>query len=214
MRRTKEQAEQTRAAILDAAEHLFLERGVANTSLEQIAKAAGVTRGAVYWHFENKAHLFHALLDQVTLPVAQMAERLSGCDGSDPLMSLRALCIEAVENLARDEQRKRIFKIIVQRCEFAGELAVIEQQLNLIVSQFISLVEELFQRPECNARLRPGVTPRLAARGVHAVLVGLFTDYSRDPDLFDPLQDTAPLIDTQLRGLLRDWQPDQATPAS
>ena len=46
MRRTKEQAEQTRTAILAAAELLFLEKGVAHSTLEQIAKAAGVTRGA------------------------------------------------------------------------------------------------------------------------------------------------------------------------
>src|SRR5690606_12983243 len=59
MRRTKEQAEQTRASILAAAEQLFLEKGVAHSTLDQIARAAGVTRGAVYWHFENKAHLFH-----------------------------------------------------------------------------------------------------------------------------------------------------------
>ena len=53
MRRTKEQAEQTRVAILEAAERLFLEKGVAQCSLEQIARAAGVTRGAVYWHFDT-----------------------------------------------------------------------------------------------------------------------------------------------------------------
>ncbi|WP_165679178.1 TetR family transcriptional regulator, partial [Metapseudomonas otitidis] len=65
MRRTKEEAEKTRADILAAAELLFLENGVAHTSLEQIARAAGVTRGAVYWHFQNKAHLFHEMLNQV-----------------------------------------------------------------------------------------------------------------------------------------------------
>lgn len=77
MRRTKEQAEQTRVAILEAAERLFLEKGVAQCSLEQIARAAGVTRGAVYWHFENKAHLFHEMLSQVRLPPEQLTERLN-----------------------------------------------------------------------------------------------------------------------------------------
>ena len=47
MRRTKEQAEQTRTAILAAAEQLFLEKGVAHSTLEQIAKAAGVTRDSL-----------------------------------------------------------------------------------------------------------------------------------------------------------------------
>ena len=68
MRRTKEEAENTRTAILTAAELLFFAKGVSHTSLEQIARHAGVTRGAVYWHFKNKAHLFHEMLNQVRLP--------------------------------------------------------------------------------------------------------------------------------------------------
>ena len=56
-RRTKFEAEKTRNAILDAAEKVFYKRGVARTSLEQIARAAHVTRGAVYWHFHDKIEL-------------------------------------------------------------------------------------------------------------------------------------------------------------
>ncbi|TXH97824.1 MAG: TetR family transcriptional regulator [Pseudomonas sp.] len=207
MRRTKEQAEQTRVAILEAAERLFLEKGVAQCSLEQIARAAGVTRGAVYWHFENKAHLFHEMLSQVRLPPEQLTERLNGCDGSDPLLSLRNLCIEAIENLARDEQRRRIFTILLHRCEFTDELREAEQRHNDFINQFIALVESLFARPASQARLQPGMTPRLAARALHALIAGLFTDWTRDPALFDPLTDTRPLIDAQLRGLLCDWNP-------
>ena len=69
MRRTKEEAEQTRQAILDAAEALFLTNGVARTSLEMIARECGVTRGAVYWHFQNKRALLDALAE------AMLAER-------------------------------------------------------------------------------------------------------------------------------------------
>jgi TetR/AcrR family transcriptional regulator, repressor of the mexAB-oprM multidrug resistance operon len=205
MRRTKEQAEHTRDTILAAAEVLFLEKGVAHTSLEHIARQAGVTRGAVYWHFENKAHLFHAMLSQVRLPPEQMAERLSGCDGIDPLLSLRNLCIEAIENLARDPQKRRIFTILLHRCEFTDELREAERQHNDFIHQFIELVEDLLNRPECHARLHPEVTPRLAARALHAQVVGLFTDWTRDPELFDPLCDTAALIDVVMRGLVRDW---------
>jgi TetR/AcrR family transcriptional repressor of mexAB-oprM operon len=207
MRRTKEEAEQTRAAILAAAEQLFLEKGVAHSTLEQIARAAGVTRGAVYWHFENKAHLFHELLSRVRLPPEQLNERLCGCDGGDPLLSLRDLCIEVIENLARDEQKRRIFTILLHRCEFTDELREAEDRHNAFINQFISLVQDLFARPACQARLLPGMTPRLAARALHALIVGLFTDWTRDPTLFDPLTDTRALIDAQLRGLLREWNP-------
>ena len=62
-RRTKEDALATRDALLDAAERVFGRRGVARTSLAQIAEEAGLTRGAVYWHFKDKADLFTAMMD-------------------------------------------------------------------------------------------------------------------------------------------------------
>ncbi|WP_028630783.1 TetR family transcriptional regulator [Metapseudomonas resinovorans] len=205
MRRTKEEAEKTRVAILDAAEHLFLENGVAHTSLEQIARAAGVTRGAVYWHFQNKAHLFHEMLSQVRLPQEQMIDRLCGCNGQDPMLSLRDLCLEAIINLARDEQRKRIFNILLHRCEFTEELREAEERHYAFVDQFIQLCEALFDRPACRERLRPGIKPLHASRAVHALVIGLFSDWTRDPRLFDPLQDAEPMVDALFRGLVKDW---------
>lgn len=57
MRRTKEDAELTKQTILKAAVDVFTERGVAKASLEEIARKADVTRGAVYWHFKNKMEI-------------------------------------------------------------------------------------------------------------------------------------------------------------
>ena len=54
MRKTKQEALQTRNNLLEAALIVFYDRGVAQASLDEIAKTAGVTRGALYWHFKNK----------------------------------------------------------------------------------------------------------------------------------------------------------------
>ena len=205
MRRTKEEAEKTRSAILQAAEALFLEKGVAHSSLEHIARHAGVTRGAVYWHFANKADLFNAMLSQVRLPPEQLTERMRGCPEHDPLLALRELCIDAIEGLARDEQKRRIFTILLRRCEFTEELRDAEERQEAFINLFIELCEQQFNTPAVSVRLHAGLTPRLAARTVHALLIGLFYDWSRDPKLFDPLCDAAPMIDACFRGLIRDW---------
>jgi TetR/AcrR family transcriptional repressor of mexAB-oprM operon len=205
MRRTKEQAEKTRIAILEAAEALFLEKGVAHTSLEHIARHAGVTRGAVYWHFANKAHLFNAMLSQVRLPPEQLAERMRGCPEDDPLLTLRELCIDAIANLARDQQKRRIFTILLRRCEFTAELREAEERHEAFINLFIELCEQQFNAVLVKPRLHEGISPRLAARTVHALLVGLFHDWLRDSQLFDPLSDTAPMVDACFRGLVRDW---------
>ena len=73
-RRTKEEAQVTRERLLDAAEAIFRERGVTRTSLAEVAAAAGLTRGAVYWHFKDKADLFRAMCDRATLPLDAMFE--------------------------------------------------------------------------------------------------------------------------------------------
>lgn len=205
MRRTKEDAEKTRTAILQAAETLFLEKGVANSSLEHIARHAGVTRGAVYWHFANKADLFNAMLNQVRLPPEQLAERMRGCPEHDPLLTLRTVCIDAISNLARDDQKRRIFTILLRRCEFTEELREAEKRHEAFINLFIGLCEQQFNSPAIQPRLHNGMSPRLAARAVHGLIVGLFHDWLRDNSLFDPLCDTAPLVDACFRGLIRDW---------
>jgi TetR/AcrR family transcriptional repressor of mexAB-oprM operon len=160
----------------------------------------------VYWHFENKAHLFHEMLNQVRLPPEQMAMRLSACAERDPLLALRDLCVEAIENLARDEQKRRIFTILLRRCEFTDELREAEQRHAAFIAQFISLCEQQFDNACVRPRLQPGMSPRLAARILHAMIIGLLNDWLRDPTLFDPLSDTAPMIDACFRGLVQDWQ--------
>lgn len=57
-RKTKQEAQETRQHILDVALRLFSQQGVSSTLLGEIAKAAGVTRGAIYWHFKDKSDLF------------------------------------------------------------------------------------------------------------------------------------------------------------
>ena len=83
-RRTKQDAQATREALLDAAERVFELRGVSHTSLAHIAEAAGLTRGAVYWHFKDKAALFNAMMERVTLPLEKELEGLAQCTG-DPI---------------------------------------------------------------------------------------------------------------------------------
>lgn len=203
MRRTKEEAEKTRSAILTAAEHLFLNRGVAHTSLDQIARKAGVTRGAIYWHFQNKAHLFHEILNQIRLPPEELTACITRAIEEDPVTGLFILCRDVLASL-QDERRMRIFTILLHRCEFTEELYEAEQRHHDFINLFIELSERLFAQDQ--GRLRPGISPRQAARTLHALLVGLFTDWTRDPEQYNPQEDAHALLSPLFDGLIRDWQ--------
>ena len=117
MRRTKEEAEQTRNAILEAAVDVFTEKGVARATLEQIAKAANVTRGAVYWHFKNKTDIFMALHDELHRPFIQ--DLVDGLEntGDDPLQSLKSYCIELVTRLEDDLYLRRVLSLFLLKCD-------------------------------------------------------------------------------------------------
>jgi AcrR family transcriptional regulator len=77
-------SEATRAALLDEATRLFAQRGYAGTSLEDVAVASQVTRGAVYHHFDGKQALFEAVLDaQETRAIARITAAATAADPLD-----------------------------------------------------------------------------------------------------------------------------------
>ena len=207
MRRTKEDAEKTRASLLEAAETLFLQNGVAHTSLEQIARAAGVTRGAVYWHFQNKADLFHAMLSQVRLPPEQLTERLSMCDQKTPLKPMRDLCIEAIENLKENPKKRRILTILLHRCEFTEELRPAQERHQAFIETIISQFAEQFSKAAQRGLLYPHITPLQAAYTLHTITHGLLTECTRSAVAPIWLESPQVMIDAVFRGLVLNWDP-------
>ena len=203
MRRTKEEAEQTRQAILDAAEVLFLTNGVARTSLEMIARECGVTRGAVYWHFQNKAHLFHEMLSQIRIPADELTERLRVDGEEDSLQRLFKLCIEGMEKFTKPGREQRVMTIMLHRCEFTEELREAEERDLQFLRQFIRITDALFTAQA--ARLQPGVTPQLASRLLHSLFLGTLSDLLRDEQTFAPLLATEQVFTTFFRAIVRDW---------
>ena len=92
VRRTQaERTEATRTALIAAARPLFAQRGYAGVGTEEIARAAGVTRGALYHHFEGKRELFEAVYEQIEIELAErIASGALGANASSPLAAMRA----------------------------------------------------------------------------------------------------------------------------
>jgi TetR/AcrR family acrAB operon transcriptional repressor len=67
-RNTKAQALVTRDTIIEVAERLIETNGLSRTTLQDVAEAAGVTRGAIYWHFQNKSALFDSIMERAFVP--------------------------------------------------------------------------------------------------------------------------------------------------
>ncbi|VVN79214.1 HTH-type transcriptional regulator TtgR [Pseudomonas fluorescens] len=121
VRRTKEDAEQTRRQILEATEKAFYERGVAGTTLADIAMIAGVSRGAIYWHFHNKADLLQCLL-------ASRQEPLSEIKKDDSLKEMRALLINFLKEVSTNPKTQRLNEIFFHKLEQTNELLNLRAQ--------------------------------------------------------------------------------------
>ncbi|SFM36193.1 TetR family transcriptional regulator [Marinobacter zhejiangensis] len=120
-RRTKEDAQKTREQLLDAAEVVFHHKGVSETSLNDIAAEAGLTRGAVYWHFKNKHDVFVAMLERLDLPLESLHKALESPDEEDPLGKMREFLLYLVREIANDPKRQRVFEIVFLKCEMTEE---------------------------------------------------------------------------------------------
>ncbi len=111
-RRTKEDAEATRQQILDSAEHVFAAKGVAHTTMADIAADAGVSRGALYWHFTSKTDIFHAMFirqhdaNKVVCAAARNPEE------ADPLAQMRSILSHFLRKVVDDPQQRRVSEIL------------------------------------------------------------------------------------------------------
>jgi AcrR family transcriptional regulator len=103
--RKAEQSEATRADLIAAARKLFGERGYAAVGTEEIVRAAGVTRGALYHHFRGKRELLEAVYEQVEGEVTQRIAE-GALSGSDPLEAMRAGAAEFLERCLDPEVQR------------------------------------------------------------------------------------------------------------
>jgi len=184
-RRTKDEAERTRHALIDAAEKVFYKKGVSRTSLEEIAKAAGVTRGALYWHFRDKIALCEAMLERVFLPQEDMLERLAAGEGTTPLEDMCNACCESLRLIVSDKRRQRVVSILMFRCEYVEEMAAIMQRRRQCKNRMLERSQTLFERAHKFGQLSPHWTPRMAATALHGMMGGLITYGLEQGKVFD-----------------------------
>ena len=205
VRKTKEEAQETRNAILDAAERVFQERGVSHTSLAEIAAEAGVTRGAIYWHFANKSDVFDALFERVVAPLeerfAAMHDELRRDSKLNPLDSIRAMALDFIGRVASDPRHFRLVEISWHKCEYVGEMATIRDNHLECGNRHLEMAVESFRLAQERDFLPASLDPRIAAMGLVALIDGLVVNFTLERSTF-PLAGYAPaILDAYLAGL-------------
>lgn len=201
-RSSKQDALLTRERLLDSAEQLFERQGVAGTSLQAIAEHAGLTRGAVYWHFADKADLFNAMLERVALPLEQPLLQAREAGAADPLAHLRASLLAALAATAGDARTRRVFGVLTHKVEYVDALqGVRARHLRVRAAVIEQLAWGLQAAARAGRVALQGRSAQQAAIGLHALVSGLIHNWLLAPDSFALVEVGRQAIDAYLAGL-------------
>jgi AcrR family transcriptional regulator len=189
----KEKQAETRKRLLDAAERVFLRRGLQGSSVEEIAAEAGFTRGAFYSNFESKDKLFVELLHtRIYDRYAEMAEQAQEQPGT-PRERLR-WGIERVRDVQKGEAGKWLFRLWLECLTQAAR----DEDFRKLAATFWSgnraVLAEQTEATFKEIRRRPPLPPKQIATAMIALDVGLAVQHLVDPEEA-PLDDYVPLFD-------------------
>jgi TetR/AcrR family acrAB operon transcriptional repressor len=174
MRRTKEDAARTRAAIMEAALSCFDRHGIAGTTMAQIAGAAHVTKGAVYHHFGSKGEILHELRERVSLPMLDEADTALLQAREVPVLDrVEHFLLGILEGLEHDRRKRRTLAVMQFKCEYvddlAAELASIVRNHRRLAAAF----EGAYREARKTGTLAKHLTPEIAALETVMFLAGL-----------------------------------------
>lgn len=199
-RKTKAEAQETYEALLDAAERVFSEKGVTNTTLNDVAGAAGMTRGAIYWHFKDKYDLLYALCDRTFLPMETLLNEISECQQLDPKVALKHSNMQFLQLVTGDQHQRNVCNIILHRCERTPEIKVFEKERTQ-KNECLGKIQSILDRAVSLGRLPADTDTWVAMQANHAFLIGLVHQWIDDPESYDLPLHAEGVVDMFLSGL-------------
>jgi TetR/AcrR family transcriptional regulator, acrAB operon repressor len=201
VRRTKEEAAVTRAALLKAALAVFSRQGYASTRLEDIAEEAGVTRGAIYHHFGSKPDLYTEMVVEYSKPLNRIVEDALAISGTTTEL-LRRIFVDMCAAMEDDAELRAIQEISTTKTEMTPELAEgIYTKMNSIEQQ-VSYLTEGIAEGIAKGEFRTQIDPEDAARAYFSYLNGYMLLWLLDQSSFSIKARAPQMIDIFLRGLL------------
>lgn len=176
--------------IVEAALKEFCTKGYHLTTMESIAKEAGITKGAIYWHFKSKRHLFKHLVDNALQELNHRINQAISCQAAPPERILSAISagVEYYEN-------HRDFCALVKLFHTEGVLLVdpeFEAYLRGTYARYRQAIAGAFQEGIEQGYFRPEINPKAAAALVISTFDGISFQWLLEPEAF-PLHDVLPL---------------------
>lgn len=203
-RKTKQDAERTYHALLDAATSLFIHQGVANTTLSHIAKEAGMTRGAIYWHFDNKDAVIQALWERNADKLHQsFSDMLQHITPPHAAANFRRGIKNMIQSVIIEPELGQIIRIVIHNVEYTDQQTELQEFLKQKKETFDTAMTSAFTAlKDCHA-LKVDLQAELLAQSLLSYIHGLIHSYlSPVHRKLDLQKDGDVLIDLFLDALL------------
>ena len=201
MRKTKTEAQKTCQHLLDAALEVFWRDGVTRASLQAIAQEAGVTRGALYWHFKNKEDLFETLFEQQYADFFAAFNDQTLRDNQDVWTHLQHNLTTMFETLATRESKHKFCNVMFSKCEQTAGNETITELACRYHRLFQKQIAYALQLSREQGRLPENTDIELAAIYLESSLVGLIKIWIDEPERFDLIAKSKRVIAANMRVL-------------
>ncbi len=181
VRRTKEEAQETRSKILNAASKVFCDKGYANSSLEDVAKEANVTRGAIYWHFKNKTDIFEALHDELRCPLIKLLLNDLETDHYSPIDQLQENCTKFLIDLSKNDHLQRVLTLFMKKSDYSGELEYCKKIHTKNKSEQLKLFSDYFDRAKPENKQLQHLDSDSMALSISCFMKGIIIEFLDNP---------------------------------
>ena len=196
MRKTKEEARKTRKEIIESAVNLFETVGFEKTTMEAIAREAGVTRGAIYWHFKNKVEVLESIISGYGEGLEQLKKAALQA-GKTPLGKLENLVFAVVDNFFDNEGFRQFIKITWYKLS-SDEFERRTEMKSTFVQNFLELMQELIQEAVVAEELKADIDPALEAYHLSCLINGFYRVYLVSPRHGQEKEKTIQLFQTTI----------------
>ncbi len=200
MRRTAEEAAQTRQDILNAALTVFSQKGYHATRLSDIASAANVTRGAVYHHFVNKAELYIALIEDASTSGGEAVQQAIAAGGSFA-ETCALILVNSLTLLERNERMRQITELSLFKTGHDPDLSELEAMRREQAVTTVEGIAQWMQQGIANGDLRADLNPQDVARAFIAYQNGLIQLWLSNRDVFSIGESAPAFADIFLQGI-------------
>jgi TetR/AcrR family acrAB operon transcriptional repressor len=200
MRRTKEEAAITRQKILKAALAVFSSKGYSATTLEDVALQAGITRGAIYWHFGSKGELYTALVEEYASRGSTIVQQASS-EGGTFRQVLRRIFTRQLEAIEEDPELRAMMELTLFKIELTAEVKTSLQGQAEANRALVESITAAMRMGIQGGELRPDIDPLQMALAFLAFQKGAVYLWLLDPAAFSLKASAHSLADILIAGL-------------